>query len=165
MEKIKVIHDATGQTLTVWLGDPSAEHICEETPDEVVLMKNRAGKVIGFELLRGESSASLQLAAEIALSHHERWDGSGYPIGLSGEDIPLSGRIVALADAFDSLTSMRMFKPPWIIDRAVSAIEHESNRRFDPQVVRSFMAALSSLTSVKRQFDSELALAGGSGPS
>lgn len=120
--------------------------------------------VIGFELLRGESSPSLQLAAEIALSHHERWDGSGYPMGLSGEDIPLSGRIVAVADAFDALTSLRMFKPPWIIDRAVSAIDCESKRRFDPQVVRSFKAALNSLTSVKRQFDSEPALAGGSGP-
>ena len=116
--------------------------------------------VIGFDLLRGESSPLLQLAAELALSHHERWDGSGYPMGLSGEDIPLAGRIVAVADAFDELTSIRMFKPPWIIDRAVSAIEYESNRRFDPQVVRSFKAALNSLTSVKRQFDSELARAG-----
>ena len=64
MEKIKVIHDATGQTLTVWLGDPSAEHVCEETPDEVVLMKNSAGKVIGFELLNYTADASDGLAVE-----------------------------------------------------------------------------------------------------
>jgi len=120
--------------------------------------------VIGFELLRDESSPLLQLGAEIALSHHERWDGAGYPMGLSGEDIPLSGRIVAVADAFDALTSLRMFKPPWLVDRAVDAIEHESGKRFDPQVVRSFRAALDSLKLSKRQFDSELAASGASGP-
>lgn len=122
------------------------------TPSERAQLERHT--TIGFELLRDESSTLLQLGAEIALSHHERWDGTGYPLGLSGLDIPLSGRIVAVADAFDSLTSLRMFKPPWVIDRAVNAIKHESGRRFDPQVVTSFMAALDSLKQTKRHFDS-----------
>ena len=134
---------------------------CDLTPAERAQLERHT--VIGFELLRDESSPLLQLAAEIALSHHERWDGTGYPLGLSGADIPLSGRIVAVADAFDSLTSLRMFKPPWIIDRAVNAIEHECGRRFDPQVVTSFRAALDSLKQAKRQFDLGLAIDAGSG--
>jgi response regulator RpfG family c-di-GMP phosphodiesterase len=121
--------------------------------------------LIGFELLRNESSPLLQLAAEIALSHHERWDGAGYPMGLSGEDIPLSGRIVAVADAYDALTSRRLFNPPWRVDSAMSAIRHESGKRFDPKVVRSFEAARDSLRLSRLQFSREEALGGVSDPS
>lgn len=79
-------------------------------------------------------------------------------MGLSGEDIPLSARIVAVADAFDALTSQRMFKPPWPIDLAVRAMKVESGRRFDPRVICSFMAALDSLKLYQRQFENESAV-------
>jgi len=92
----------------------------------------------GASILAGSSSEVLQLAEEIALSHHEWWDGSGYPRGLKGNAIPLSGRIVALADVFDALTHTRPYKEAWPIDQAVDEISKLSGRQFDPQVVEAF---------------------------
>ena len=109
--------------------------------------------VIGHELLRKEASPLLQLGAEIALSHHERWDGTGYPLGLLGEDIPLSGRIVALVDAFDLLTTAQPFKPVELIDDAAEIIKSDRARCFDPRVVLAFAEALPDLRRIKRQID------------
>jgi HD-GYP domain-containing protein (c-di-GMP phosphodiesterase class II)/HAMP domain-containing protein len=83
-----------------------------------------------------------QVAIEIAAAHHERFDGQGYPHGLAGENIPLSARIVAVADVFDALTSQRPYKAAWSVDRALGMIEGESNRQFDPEVVAAFRRAL-----------------------
>jgi putative two-component system response regulator len=80
----------------------------------------------------------LRLAEEIALSHHERWDGTGYPRGLAGEEIPMSGRIVAVADVFDALTHARPYKEPWPLERAVEEILSQSGRQFDARVVEAF---------------------------
>lgn len=93
---------------------------------------------VGHEILAGSTSDVLSLAAEIALTHHERWDGSGYPAGLEGEQIPLSGRIVALADVFDSLCHERPYKPAWTVEDAKAEIHRLSGRQFDPAVVDAF---------------------------
>jgi putative two-component system response regulator len=81
----------------------------------------------------------LKTGAEIALTHHEWFDGSGYPQGLRGKAIPLFGRIVGLADAFDAVTSQRPYKEPWNLDRAFAMLEEESNTHFDPRLVQLFL--------------------------
>jgi putative two-component system response regulator len=86
-----------------------------------------------------------QLAAEVALSHHERWDGSGYPQGLAGEAIPLSGRIVAIVDFFDALTMDRCYRPAFSDDKAVAMLREQRGRAFDPQLVDVFETRLPQL--------------------
>ncbi|GIU95531.1 MAG: hypothetical protein KatS3mg012_1988 [Gaiellaceae bacterium] len=98
----------------------------------------RAHTVLGARLLSGSSSRVLQLAEEIARGHHEWWDGSGYPHGLRGEEIPLCARIVAVADVFDALTHARPYKPAWSVEEAVAEIRRLSGRQFDPRVVDAF---------------------------
>jgi putative two-component system response regulator len=109
----------------------------------------------GYELLRESPSTTMQLAAEIALTHHECWDGSGYPLGLSGEHIALSGRIVAVADVFDALTTVRPYEPGWLAERARRVIKGESGSKFDPAVVEAFDSAFDSLLRIKRHFDGD----------
>jgi putative two-component system response regulator len=93
---------------------------------------------IGAQILASARSPVLRLAAEIARTHHERWDGNGYVAGLSGEDIPLTGRITALADVWDTLTHERPYKPAWDEDRALAEIYSQAGSHFDPRVVRAF---------------------------
>jgi PAS domain S-box-containing protein/putative nucleotidyltransferase with HDIG domain len=95
---------------------------------------------IGARLLGGSNSPVLEMASTIAASHHERWDGGGYPAGLSGESIPLWGRIVAVADVFDALTHDRPYKRAWPAARAIGEIRRQSGRHFDPRVVEAFLA-------------------------
>jgi putative two-component system response regulator len=94
---------------------------------------------IGRDLLGGSGSELLELAAKIAWTHHERWDGSGYPRGLDGTDIPLEGRIVAVADVFDALSSDRPYRPRLSIDEATAWVVEGSGRAFDPRVVDAFV--------------------------
>jgi putative two-component system response regulator len=94
--------------------------------------------MIGAEILSGSRSPLLHLAERIALTHHERWDGSGYPRGLSGEEIPLAGRIVAVADVFDALTHERPYKEAWPVEEAVHVILDQSGRQLDPRLVDAF---------------------------
>jgi putative two-component system response regulator len=94
----------------------------------------------GARILAGSSSPVLRLAEQIALTHHERWDGTGYPRGLAGARIPLAGRIVAVVDVFDALTHERPYKDAWPVDRALLEIEAGSGTQFDPQVVKAFLA-------------------------
>jgi putative two-component system response regulator len=98
----------------------------------------RQHTVIGAKILSGSTSPWLQLAEEIALSHHERWDGRGYPQKLAGEDIPLVGRIVAVADVFDALTHERPYKKAWPVGEALAEIEAQSGRQFDERVLQAF---------------------------
>jgi cyclic di-GMP phosphodiesterase len=91
--------------------------------------------VVGHLLLAGSGNELLDLGATIAWTHHENWDGSGYPRGLAGEDIPLAGRIVAVADVFDALTSDRPYRPAWSEDDAFDYLEQESGRKLDPDLV------------------------------
>jgi putative two-component system response regulator len=119
----------------------------------------RRHTTIGYELLRNQASPVLQLGAEIALSHHERWDGTGYPRGLGGAGIPLSGRIVALADVFDALTTVRPYKPAWPVERAVDQIVADAGTHFDPDVVSAFTSSLDRLLSIKAHCDGNQACA------
>ena len=110
------------------------------TPAEFDVMKTHT--TIGAEILSGSSSPLIQLAAEVALNHHERWDGSGYPNGLAGTDIPLSGRIVTVADVFDALTSHRTYKHAWSAAEAVQYIQGAKGTQFEPQVVDAFVRVM-----------------------
>ena len=94
---------------------------------------------LGSELLAGGRSEIVQLAERVALSHHERWNGEGYPLGLSAEEIPLEGRILAVADVFDALTHERPYKKAWSIVDATEEIARQSGHQFDPKVVDSFL--------------------------
>jgi putative two-component system response regulator len=94
--------------------------------------------LIGADMLAGTSSNLLSLARDIALTHHERWDGGGYPHALAGEDIPMAGRIVALADVFDALTHRRPYKDAWPVADAVREIRSQGGRQFDPGLVEVF---------------------------
>ncbi|UXU08666.1 HD domain-containing phosphohydrolase [Agrobacterium tumefaciens] len=116
------------------------------TDDEFTVMQGHT--VVGFDILRESKSGLLQLAAEIASSHHERWDGQGYPFGLSGDDIPISGRIVAIADNFDALTTVRPYKEAWSVERAVAHIRDNAGTQFDPGCVSAFETALPALLAV-----------------
>ena len=106
------------------------------THEELEHMRRHAAT--GATILSGSSSRVLQVAEEIAWSHHEWWDGNGYPMGLRGDDIPLSARIVALADVFDALTHKRPYKPAWPVDDAVAEVRRLRGLQFDPDVVDAF---------------------------
>lgn len=118
-------------------------------PDRILLKRGRltgaeraamhTHTTLGARLLYGSRSPVLQLAGVIAESHHERWDGSGYPHGLAGPDIPLVGRIVAVADVYDALVHDRPYKPAWSIEQALTMIRGSAGTQFDPQVVEAFM--------------------------
>jgi putative two-component system response regulator len=120
------------------------------TEDEFELMKQHT--VAGYRILRDSESAMLQCAAEIALTHHERYDGKGYPDGLKGGAIPLSGRLCSAVDVFDALTSKRPYKQPWTIDEAVRHIDEGSGTQFDPDVVALFHDSLDAVLEIKRRF-------------
>jgi HD-GYP domain-containing protein (c-di-GMP phosphodiesterase class II) len=110
------------------------------TRDEFEQMKDHA--TLGAAMLSGREFPLLAMAEEIALTHHERWDGTGYPAGLSGRAIPQIGRIVAVADVFDALTHSRSYKEAWTVDAAVAEIGRQKGRQFDPAVVAAFMLVL-----------------------
>ncbi|WP_233218822.1 PAS domain S-box protein [Deinococcus arcticus] len=110
------------------------------TSEEFEMVKTHT--TIGASLLNDSHSALMQAAQTIALTHHERWDGAGYPQGLMGEAIPLLGRIVAVADVFDALTSERPYKRAWTVEAAVAEIRAQAGRQFDPAVVAAFEAWL-----------------------
>jgi putative two-component system response regulator len=93
---------------------------------------------MGYRILSGSDAPLIQLAAEIALTHHEWFDGTGYPHGLAGCAIPLSGRIVAIADVFDALCTKRRYKPAMTVDEAFSLMASENGRHFDPDLLRVF---------------------------
>ncbi|SDK35843.1 putative two-component system response regulator [Maridesulfovibrio ferrireducens] len=105
----------------------------------------------GAEIIGKHDNPLLQMAYSVALTHHEKWNGKGYPHGLKGEDIPLEGRIVAIADVFDALTSERTYKKAWPVEKAVALILEESGQHFDPALVTVFMDNLESILEVKDQ--------------
>lgn len=119
-------------------------------PEEWAIMQQHAR--IGANIIGQHTSGLLATARLIALHHHEKWDGSGYPHGFAGEQIPLAARIVAIADVFDALTSERPYKPAWSIEDAVQLIQRESGKHFDPQLVEHFMACLPDIIQLKEQW-------------
>lgn len=115
--------------------------------EEWVIMRTHPS--LGAEIIGDHSDPLLHAASLIALTHHEKWDGSGYPSGLQAEDIPLFGRIVAVADVFDALTSQRPYKSAWPISEAVELMEREKGKHFDPDIVEAFHRALPQMQEYK----------------
>ena len=118
--------------------------------DEMDIVKGHCD--IGHNIITPHKSILLKTAATIALTHHEKWDGSGYPRGLKGQDIPLAGRIAAIADVFDALTSKRPYKQAWPVEEAQAEILKESGAHFDPGLVSAFSRCLPEILVVKEQF-------------
>ncbi|GIU03858.1 two-component system response regulator [Shewanella sp. c952] len=104
---------------------------------------------IGAEIIGDHQDPLLEMARRIALSHHEKWDGSGYPFGVSGQDIPIEGRIVAIADVFDALTSIRPYKKAWTVADTMALIESESGKHFDPELVEHFKQIVDEVTKIR----------------
>jgi len=113
------------------------------SPEDRELMRRHT--TVGAELLSGSDSPVMRMAEEIARTHHERWDGKGYPAGLAGEAIPLSGRICAVCDVFDALLSDRPYKEPWPVPEALDQLRSERGKHFDPAVVDTFLAIVDDL--------------------
>jgi putative two-component system response regulator len=122
-------------------------------PEEFTLMQRHT--VIGYEILNGSQSHLLQVGAEIALSHHERFDGRGYPNALAGETIPLSGRLVAVADVFDALISRRPYKSAWTHADARTTIARGSGKEFDPDCVSAFLAVWDEITAIAQKLSDD----------
>jgi putative two-component system response regulator len=112
----------------------------------------RKHTIIGANILKGSTIGFVRMGAMIALTHHEKWDGSGYPNGLKGRQIPLAGRIVALADVFDALTSKRTYKEPYSVEKSNRIIEQGCGRHFDPDVVDAFFSIQNEILNIKDMF-------------
>jgi two-component system response regulator RpfG len=108
--------------------------------------------VLGHEVLH-DGSGLLQLSAEIALGHHERWDGSGYPSSLAGEHIPVSARIVAVADVLDALLSVRPYRPAWPLDKALKHVKSQSGLHFDPEVIKVLESREADIIATHQAFE------------
>jgi putative two-component system response regulator len=119
--------------------------------DEWVIMKQHT--TIGAEILQNSQADYVRTGALVAITHHEKWNGSGYPEGLKGEAIPMVGRITAIADVFDALTSKRPYKPPLPIDESLGIIRAGSGIHFDPRVVEAFFAISDKIIAIRKQFE------------
>jgi len=118
--------------------------------DEWAIMQTHAQ--IGADILDGDNSDLMKMAHVIALTHHEKWNGKGYPNGLAGKSIPLVGRITALADVFDALTSKRPYKQAWSVEKSVDFIIEESGQHFDPVLVEVFIKNLPLIIDIKDKY-------------
>jgi len=119
-------------------------------PDEWEIMKQHT--TIGAQILEGSDAESIKLAEVIALTHHEKWDGSGYSEGLKGSEIPLAGRITAIADVFDTLTSKRPYKEAFLPESTSAIIKDGKGSHFDPQVVDAFLAIKDEILSIRDKY-------------
>ncbi len=119
---------------------------------EVEIKEMQKHTILGGEILAGSDVPLLQLSQKIALTHHAKWDGSGYPYGLGGEQIPIEGRICAIADVFDALTSKRVYKEPIGIERACEMLREGSGKHFDPAVVDAFFKAYAKVLEVRETY-------------
>ncbi len=117
------------------------------TPEEFDIMKTHVN--IGGDIIGTHKAPIMQMAHSIAMSHHEKWDGSGYPTGLKGEDIPIEGRIAAICDVFDALTSERPYKKAWDIEKAIGLINEQSGIHFDPNLVDLFNKILPDILQIR----------------
>ena len=133
-------------------------------PDSVLLKPGRLNEneyehmkqhaLIGAKILENSTSPLLQLAHKLALEHHEKWDGTGYPYGLKGEEISIEGRIVTIADVFDALTSKRPYKKAWSVEEALDLLKDEAGKHFDPQLVDFFIGQIDSIIEIKNTYTS-----------
>jgi putative two-component system response regulator len=120
------------------------------TPEEFEVIKTHAET--GFQMLAGSPAEVVQLGALIARTHHERWDGTGYPRGLAGEDIPQEGRMAAIADVFDALTSDRVYRAALPVKSAIKMMQDERGRHFDPELLDVFFAAQTDIDGIRRAY-------------
>ncbi len=120
------------------------------TADETQVMREHPR--MGYDILKGSPSKYLSMGAIIALGHHEKFDGSGYPNGLHGEDVPLVARIVAVADVFDALVSERPYKHAWSLDEAIEFLVSQRGKHFDPMCIDAFLSDRSAIETVVREF-------------
>lgn len=118
--------------------------------EELVIMRQHT--TVGYEILKNSSSPAIQMAAEIALTHHEKYDGTGYPEGINGENIPLMGRIVAVADVFDALTSDRPYKAAWDLGRARDYLLAGKGQHFDPVCVDMFLSEWDEILKIHQKY-------------
>lgn len=134
------------------------DHIIQKpgklTPEEWEIMKRHPQ--IGAEIIGDHNSSLLKLAKSIAITHHEKFDGTGYPFQLKGEGIPLEGRIIAIADVFDALTTVRPYKKAWEVDVAIEFLKKESGTHFDPILVKRFISVLPKILEIKNQWPEEI---------
>jgi len=138
IEQVAPLHDV-GK-----IGIPDDILLCpgQLTPEQAEVMMSHTE--IGGDLMAGSRIPLLDMAEEIARTHHERWDGTGYPTGLSGEEIPIAGRIVAVADSYDAVTHRRPYKPAWTAEEGWWEIARKAGADFDPAVIEAFTRALRS---------------------
>lgn len=122
-------------------------------PDEWEIMKSHVE--IGAEILSIHPAQIIQMAHTIVMTHHEKWDGSGYPAGLKGEKIPAAGRIAAIADVFDALTSERPYKKPWAVADAIQFVKDQAGSHFDPHMVSKFIEIMPAVLDVREQHSDE----------
>lgn len=136
-------------------------------PDRVLLKPGKLDAVewgimkthttIGYDLLKDSNSEMLKLGAEIAQTHHEKWNGQGYPHGTAGEAIPLSGRIVAVSDVFDALVNVRHYKPAWALGDAIELLRRERGQHFDPACVNALLRRLDEVMDIQKQYAESVA--------
>jgi len=122
------------------------------TEKEFGIMKTHT--IIGANILAYSKVELIQIAEHIAFSHHERWNGKGYPQGLFGTDIPIAARIVGLADVFDALTSKRPYKDPYSIEKALDIIKEEREKHFDPDLIDVFLEHINEVVKIKSEVES-----------
>ncbi len=120
------------------------------SPGEWEIMKQHT--IIGAQILEGSDAEFMKLAEVIALTHHEKWDGSGYPGGFRGSKIPLVGRITAITDVFDALTFKRPYKEPFSLEKSFDIIKQSQGNHFDPEVVAAFFAVEDEILSIKGKY-------------
>jgi putative two-component system response regulator len=131
-------------------------------PDQVLLKPGRLSEqelevmrkhpTIGGSIIPEHASDVIRMARRISLTHHERWDGEGYPAGLQGEEIPLEGRIAAICDVYDALLSERPYKPAWSRDKAIGYLRDNSGKHFDPRLVEAFLAILPEIDDIQQRY-------------
>lgn len=172
---VRMSHYSRILALAAGLGEARAEEIMNAAPmhdigkigiPDAVLLKagplDETERIImqehvrmGAEILGEHDSPLLRMARSIALAHHEKYDGSGYPAGLAGEAIPIEARIVAIADVFDALTSVRPYKKAWPVDDAIALLQREKGRHFDPVLVDLFIDRLAAILEIRERYAEE----------
>lgn len=168
----RVSHSSRALALATGIGEDAAEMILHASPmhdvgkigipdhillrpgrlegEDLQIMRNHVE--IGGNILDKHNAPVMKMAHAIALAHHERWDGKGYPRGLAGSDIPLEARIVAICDVFDALTSVRPYKPAWSIDDAVNYVREQAGMHFDPVLANTFLDILPEIMRIRTRF-------------
>ena len=153
-----------GETVTKWILYAAPMHDIGKIgiPDRILLKPGKLNdeewqimkqhSTFGGKILENSKAGYLKLGQVIALTHHEKWDGSGYPNGLKGNKIPKIGQIVAVADVFDALTSKRPYKEPYSIEKSLDIIQEGSGNHFNPEVVKAFIAIKQEILNIKEKF-------------